>query len=210
MVWSLEEEEGKEKRGGIRGGRGRQAGGMMVKEENAMRKWGEEEDKHAEDLAGSEESTAGSFYNIRWISKFSDSSPHSADGFARWQPSARPRTNNCRSRWLRACVFHFWNKKKTKKTKQSCFLGRQFTGSTAPAAAPSPPCLSTLTPAVSLPVSPAHLHSLVQNLVHMRQRHPTSQTCFISAENGVILEARYLMLRSNLPGERCLGCERLK
>lgn len=76
MVWSLEEEEGKERRGGIRGGRGRQAGGMMGKEENAMRKWGEEEDKHAEDLAGSEEGTAGSFYNIRWISKFSDSSPH--------------------------------------------------------------------------------------------------------------------------------------
>lgn len=135
MVWSLEEEEGKEKRGGIRGGRGRQAGGMMVKEENAMRKWGEEEDKHAEDLAGSEESTAGSFYNIRWISKFSDSSPHSADGFARWQPSARPRTNNCRSRWLRACVFHFWNKKKTKKKNKAVF----WEGSLLEAQPPQPP-----------------------------------------------------------------------
>lgn len=138
MVWSLEEEEGKEKRGGIRGGRGRQAGGMMVKEENAMRKWGEEEDKHAEDLAGSEESTAGSFYNIRWISKFSDSSPHSADGFARWQPSARPRTNNCRSQWLRACVFHFWNKKKTKKQKTKLFSEKAVYWKHSPRSRPVP------------------------------------------------------------------------
>lgn len=190
MVWSLEEEEGKERRGGIRGGRGRQAGGKMVKEENAMRKWGEEEDKHAEDLAGSEEGTAGSFYNIRWISKFSDSSPHRLmdlpDG-----SHQRDHTQTTAGPGGCVHVYFTFEIKKRQKKKQGCFLRRQFTGSTAPAAAPSPPCLSTLTPAASLPMSPAHLHSLVQNLVHMRQRHPTSQTCFIVAENGVILEARY-------------------
>lgn len=170
MVWSLEEEEGKESRGGgIRGGRGRQAGGMMGKEENAMRKWGEEEDKHAEDLAGSEEGTAGSFYNIRWISKFSDSSPHRLmdlpDG-----SHQRDHAQTTAGPGGYVHVYYTFEIKKNTKKKRSCFLRRQFTGSTAPAAAPSPPRLSTLTPAVSLPVSPAHLHSLVQNLVHMRKK----------------------------------------
>lgn len=116
----------------------------------------------------------------------SDESPSfriaSLDGFARWQPSGRPtqKTTAGPRGGVHVCFTFEIKKKKKKKCKKNKAVFREASSQEAqpppPPPSPSPPCLSTMTPTVSLQVSPTHLHSPVQNLVHMRQKHPASRT----------------------------------
>lgn len=128
---------------GGRGGRGQQEEGMRAKEEQKVwprdrrrmnqvcvkkwrRRWGS---KCVEDLAGFEGTGRQGLGVFRWLAAL-------ANGFARWQSSARPGTKMCVSQFVRARIFlSLCVSLAAHLHKKKLFPRKHFTGNTAP----SPP-----------------------------------------------------------------------